>query len=387
MSKKLFQTRVAFISFLGLGFCFLFNQQSLCMNRDEKEAQMTLRNHSAYKNHNAAYLGSFCGHNHSYVDESTVFKYPGHWNSYNDLKDDEEGSNFNKWAKTVTSDIWANYPCLACREAAVILKYVSREHIRAMADQKAAALQAQQAALFYQQQVELAQQQARYEQEQREKLEKEKEKEKEKQNQSSPTPLPSQNNAGGNTPGNTGSSGNNLLSTIKALKSTLTQNEKDIKELNEEKKGFDAYKLKSKQDVDNLTKEKDELSSLNLSLQTKQLEKEKEIANLNEEKQTFKKFEEKMTQENDSLKKEKDDLLSSIGILKKNQEDKEKEITELTEERTKLYALTADGDKTAEIIKEMMKVIGVNTDDFTDCSGNIFAQKCLDRLKAEMGSI
>lgn len=100
------------------------------------------------------------------------------------------------------------------------------------------------------------------------------------------------------------------------------------------------------------------------------------------------------------------DLVSTIQELRKiniqseekiNNLDAEKEslnililtlnnkIKDLKEERNSLYSLTTEQDQSTEIINEMMKIIGVNTDDFSDCTGNVFAQKCLDQLKSTMG--
>ena len=49
--------------------------------------------------------------------------------------------------------------------------------------------------------------------------------------------------------------------------------------------------------------------------------------------------------------------------------------------------LNEEAEESTEIIKKMMKIIGIKTDDFSDCTGNIFAKKCLDRLNHEMGSL
>ena len=49
--------------------------------------------------------------------------------------------------------------------------------------------------------------------------------------------------------------------------------------------------------------------------------------------------------------------------------------------------LNEEAEESTEIIKKMMKIIGIKTDDFSDCTGNIFAKKCLDRLNHEMGAI
>ena len=42
--------------------------------------------------------------------------------------------------------------------------------------------------------------------------------------------------------------------------------------------------------------------------------------------------------------------------------------------------LNEESEKSIEIIKQMMKIVGIKTDDFGDCIGSIFAKKCLDRL-------
>lgn len=48
--------------------------------------------------------------------------------------------------------------------------------------------------------------------------------------------------------------------------------------------------------------------------------------------------------------------------------------------------LSTEG-RTANIIREIMAVIGIKTDDFNDCTGEIFAKKCLDRLKMRKESM
>lgn len=70
-------------------------------------------------------------------------------------------------------------------------------------------------------------------------------------------------------------------------------------------------------------------------------------------------------------------LISTVKYLRKAKIQYEEQIKNLNEE----------AEESTEIIKEMMKIIGIKTDDFSDCTGNVFGKKCLDRLKDEMGTI
>lgn len=74
---------------------------------------------------------------------------------------------------------------------------------------------------------------------------------------------------------------------------------------------------------------------------------------------------------------EENSLFSIINSLKKIRLHHEETIKNLNEE----------AEKSTEIIKKMMKVIGIKTDDFSDCTRNIFANKCLERLNDELGNI
>ncbi len=88
-------------------------------------------------------------------------------------------------------------------------------------------------------------------------------------------------------------------------------------------------------------------------------------------------------QETDKLKENAEEL-DLRSVYSKNAK-LEREIEELIEERDKLYSLTAETDGTHKIIKEMMSLIGINTDNYINCTGSFFAEKCLDLLKEEMG--
>ena len=59
--------------------------------------------------------------------------------------------------------------------------------------------------------------------------------------------------------------------------------------------------------------------------------------------------------------------------------------TKLQQDET-IKNLNEEAEESTEIIKKMMKIVGIKTDDFSDCTGNVFAKKCLDRLNHEMGN-
>ncbi|MBY0293116.1 MAG: hypothetical protein K2W92_07515 [Alphaproteobacteria bacterium] len=59
--------------------------------------------------------------------------------------------------------------------------------------------------------------------------------------------------------------------------------------------------------------------------------------------------------------------------------DKPHRQTKLQLEET-IKSLNEEAEQSTEIIKQMMKIVGIKTDDFGDCTGNIFAKKCLDSL-------
>ena len=119
-----------------------------------------------------------------------------------------------------------------------------------------------------------------------------------------------------------------------------------------------------------IVKEEESLLSVLRSLKKRAIENGKRTEEL-------KKYIESKVQTTDILEKEKEEIILSINSLKKTQEEKEKEINKLQEER----------EKTTGYIKEIMKVIGVETKDFGDCTGEIFVKKCLDKLKSEIKSI
>ncbi|MBL8677153.1 MAG: hypothetical protein JNJ47_07030 [Alphaproteobacteria bacterium] len=74
---------------------------------------------------------------------------------------------------------------------------------------------------------------------------------------------------------------------------------------------------------------------------------------------------------------EKGSLFSTVKSLRQIKLQQDETIKNLHEEV----------EESTKIIKKMMKIIGIKTDDFSDCTGNIFAKKCLDRLNDEMGSV
>ena len=88
----------------------------------------------------------------------------------------------------------------------------------------------------------------------------------------------------------------------------------------------------------------------------------------------------------------------NIGSLSAKEEKiKPHIIPESNEEENSLFSTISslrqiklyqeEAEESTEIIKKMMRIIGIKTDDFSDCTGNIFAKKCLDRLNDEMGAI
>ena len=67
---------------------------------------------------------------------------------------------------------------------------------------------------------------------------------------------------------------------------------------------------------------------------------------------------------------EEHSLLSTISSLRTIKLQHEKTIRSITE----------DAEETAEVLRKLMIVVGIKTDDFSDCTGSIFAKRCLDRL-------
>ena len=144
-------------------------------------------------------------------------------------------------------------------------------------------------------------------------------------------------------------SDNSLLSTIHYLSVLNFQKEEEIKKLSIENKKLNEKVYETEK-------------FLLFSLQRSQLGREEEII---------------ITNKKESL--EFNDLVLENIELKNH-------INLLIEERDILYSLTADPDGSDKIIKEMMKLLGINTDDFIKCEGVLFADKCLERLKVELQS-
>lgn len=144
-------------------------------------------------------------------------------------------------------------------------------------------------------------------------------------------------------------SDNSLLSTIHYLSVLNFQKEEEIKKLSIENKKLNEKVYETEK-------------FLLFSLQRSQLGKEEEIITTNK----------KESLEFNELVSENIELKDYINLL--------------IEERDKLYSLTADTDGSDKIIKEMMKLLGINTDDFINCEGVRLADKCLERLKVELKS-
>lgn len=136
----------------------------------------------------------------------------------------------------------------------------------------------------------------------------------------------------------------NLLSAIHHLSFLNIKKDEEINKL-----------LIANSELKNKVKETEKF--LLFSLQKSQLEKEEIITTTNKK---------------ESL--EFNDLVRENNELKNN-------MNHLIEERDKIYSLTADTDGSDKIIKEMMRLLGINTGDLINCEGVIFADKCLERLK------
>lgn len=139
----------------------------------------------------------------------------------------------------------------------------------------------------------------------------------------------------------------NLLSTIHYLSSLNIKKDEEINKLS-----IVNNELRNK------VKETEKF--LLFSLQRSQLEKEEEII---------------ITNKKESLE-HNEVFLENIKL--------KSHINHLVEERDKIYNLTADTDGSDKIIKEMMKLLGINTDDLINCAGVLFADKCLERLKVKL---
>lgn len=139
----------------------------------------------------------------------------------------------------------------------------------------------------------------------------------------------------------------NLLSTIHYLSVLNFQKDEEIKKLSLENKKLNEKMYETEK-------------FLLFSLQRSQVGREEEIITTNKK---------------ESLEFNK--LVLENNELKNN-------VNHLIEERNKLYSLTADTDGSDKIIKEMMKLLGINTDDFINCEGVRLADKCLERLKVEL---
>lgn len=145
----------------------------------------------------------------------------------------------------------------------------------------------------------------------------------------------------------------NLLAIIKSLQEKDLRKEEEIRKLSQKN-----------QELEKIIKKQEELSN-NSALRQSQLEKGEKETNLKEKNKSSSTQEKEVEQTNVYLK-----------IIQL-----ETEIEELIEERNNLYSLTADPDGTQKIIKDMMQLIGINTDDLINCEGAIFAEKCLGRLR------
>lgn len=152
--------------------------------------------------------------------------------------------------------------------------------------------------------------------------------------------------------------GSNLLAIIKSLQERELRKEEEIRKL-----------LQKNQELEKIIKKQEELSA-NSALRPSQSEKGEQVTYLKEKNKSSSAHEKEAEQTNVYLK-----------IIKL-----EAEIEELIEERNNLYSLTADPDGTQKIIKEMMSLIGINTDDLINCEGTIFAEKCLGRLRTVVRS-
>lgn len=110
-----------------------------------------------------------------------------------------------------------------------------------------------------------------------------------------------------------------------------------------------------------------------LTQEIQQQEREEYSRTKQEEEVRFLSVKEEKAKVNIILKPDEEgkSLLSTVKSLREIKLQHEKTIKKLSTETEEL----------TDTIKEMMKVIGIKTDDFSDCSGNIFAKKCLERLR------
>jgi hypothetical protein len=73
----------------------------------------------------------------------------------------------------------------------------------------------------------------------------------------------------------------------------------------------------------------------------------------------------------------KGSLIATVNAFRKAKSEYENIIKKQNEEL----------EESSKIFKDMMEIIGVNTEGFNDCTGIVFARKCLEHLKKEMESL